>query len=221
MTFLIGNAPSPPKAPGFDRLDLEQPVGWDSPNRNDDVAEVGELLNKVEYLKSGKNDGPTGVYDDRTDKALRSFQHDNGLKVDGLVNPEGQTIRRLGEKTGPDIPMMPPPGPGTTAAEIAAMGRAGPDGRLPKVRAPSPQRPTILEPGFRALTPPAAPHVGDRQAPPKPVVQPPSPGMGPKRLPHPPPSWNPGSTHPRRPRAPTSATGRPGCGLPRPGTRPF
>ena len=67
---------------------------------------------------------------------MRSFQRDNGLKVDGLANPDGPTIRRLGEKTGPDIPMVPPPGPGTTAAEIAALDRAGAGDRPARERSP-------------------------------------------------------------------------------------
>ena len=148
----------------FDWMNPEKPVGRHSPNRNDDVAKVETLLGKAEYLKTDKTVLPTGKYGARTDKALRSFQRDYGLKVDGLVNPGGPTIRRLVDNTFRDDPTVPPPRPRTEAAGSGTGSRAGPDGRLSKVRAPSPPRATLLGPGSGAATPSAAPHVGGQPA---------------------------------------------------------
>ena len=152
----------------FDWMNPEQPVGRDGPNRKDDVARVESLLDHAGHLKIDKTVLPDGKYRARTDRALRAFQSDYGLKVNGLVNPGGPTIRRLVDNTFRDNPKVPPPKPGPAAAG----SRAGPGSQLSKVRTPAPQRGALLAPLARPLTPSAAPHAGGRQMPPKPVVQP-------------------------------------------------
>lgn len=52
--------------------------------RGKEVREVQELLIKLEYLK-GK---PSGVFDKETTQAVRRFQRDRAIEVDGIVGPQ-------------------------------------------------------------------------------------------------------------------------------------
>ena len=148
----------------FDWMNPEKPVGRDGPNRKDDVERVESLLDHAGYLNIDKTVLPSGKYGARTDKAMRAFQRDNGLKVDGLANPGGPTIRRLVDNTFRDDPKAPPPRPVIAAVGSGTRSRAGPGGQLSKVRTPSPPRATLLGHESGRPPPPAAPDVGDRPA---------------------------------------------------------
>lgn len=73
------------------------PSGGD--NTRADVAKVQTLLGKTGYLDLGQ-DGPSGYANPNTDKAIRDFQKDNGLQVDGVLKPGGPTIAKLGGLLG-------------------------------------------------------------------------------------------------------------------------
>jgi len=45
----------------------------------------------------GPTDGPTGYFGSRLNEALMGFQKDHGLRVDGAVTSDGETIRALGQ----------------------------------------------------------------------------------------------------------------------------
>ncbi|NFV81885.1 peptidoglycan-binding domain-containing protein [Magnetospirillum aberrantis] len=64
-----------------------------------DVAKVQTLLGKAGYLDLGQ-DGPSGYANPNTDKAIRDFQKENGLQVDGVLKPGGPTIAKLGGLLG-------------------------------------------------------------------------------------------------------------------------
>ncbi len=52
--------------------------------RGKEVREVQEMLIKLEYLK-GK---PSGIFDKETVQAVRRFQRDRAIEVDGIVGPQ-------------------------------------------------------------------------------------------------------------------------------------
>lgn len=62
------------------------------------VAET--MLGAAGALDLSKTDGPTGYWGLRTEDATKKFQKQNGLKVDGLMNPGGETIRTLAKVAG-------------------------------------------------------------------------------------------------------------------------
>lgn len=77
---------------------LSDAVGPEEPNLRPDVVKVETFLDRTGHLDLARTDGPTGYYGSRVDKSIRDFQRDGGLKVDGLVNPGGPTLRSLGTK---------------------------------------------------------------------------------------------------------------------------
>lgn len=85
--------PEPDARPAFDDpLALAEPVGADGRNRRDDVARIETLLDAAGYLDLDETDGPTGFFGQRLDQAIRRFQKDRGLKIDGAILPGGETI---------------------------------------------------------------------------------------------------------------------------------
>ncbi|NQU58988.1 MAG: peptidoglycan-binding protein [Rhodospirillales bacterium] len=46
-------------------------------------------------MDQGKTDGPTGYFGSRLEDAVNGYQKDGGLKVDGHLNPKGETIGAL------------------------------------------------------------------------------------------------------------------------------
>lgn len=63
--------------------------------RGDDGPAVVEIRAKLARLGLLHDDQPAGSFDDRTDRAVRTFQQARGLRVDGVVGPE--TYRCLDE----------------------------------------------------------------------------------------------------------------------------
>jgi hypothetical protein len=75
---------------------LRGPVGPYKENRRGDVAKVQSLLHDVGYFDANETDGPTGIYAKALmDEPIRKFQEDNGLAVDGFLEPDGETIGQL------------------------------------------------------------------------------------------------------------------------------
>lgn len=72
---------------------LSGAVGIDQANRRADVFKLQTLLYREGYLDAaGPADGWGGDWTNRDDYALRRFQRDNGLSIDGVASPEGETI---------------------------------------------------------------------------------------------------------------------------------
>lgn len=96
----------PEPAPDKEIADLSEPaklgnsVGEQGKNERRDVAKVETMLGKTGSLDLKKTDGPTGYWGMRTNDATRSFQKKHGLKVDGQINPGGETIKTLAKVAG-------------------------------------------------------------------------------------------------------------------------
>ena len=92
--------------PDTEIADIENPaelassVGDSGQNSRRDVAKTEQLLGQAGTLDLKKTDGPTGYWGSRTSDATKAFQKQNGLKVDGQINPGGETIRALGKLAG-------------------------------------------------------------------------------------------------------------------------
>ncbi|WNK00135.1 peptidoglycan-binding domain-containing protein [Thalassospiraceae bacterium LMO-JJ14] len=83
-----------------DASKLSRPVGEQGKNDRRDVAKVETMLGRSGALDLKKTDGPTGYWGERTREATRAFQKQNRLKVDGQINPGGETIRTLAKVAG-------------------------------------------------------------------------------------------------------------------------
>ncbi len=76
-------------------FDLEAGVGAGQGNGPADVRKLQALLHLEGYLDTAATDGPTGLWSSRDDYALRTFQKDNGLAIDGIALPGGETIEAI------------------------------------------------------------------------------------------------------------------------------
>lgn len=101
--------PEPEISNLMDLLNLSESVGATAPNHRRDVAKVESLMDQAGYLDLQQTDGPTGFYGECLKQAVKNFQKDNGLKKDGTVNPNGETVKAIAQ----------------TAAEIPVNKRAG------------------------------------------------------------------------------------------------
>ena len=75
---------------------IRESVGMDGLNARRDVAKVESLLGRVGDLNLAETDGVTGFVGLRMDEAIRRFQKRNRLRVDGQINPGGETLTTLG-----------------------------------------------------------------------------------------------------------------------------
>ncbi|MFN4310174.1 MAG: peptidoglycan-binding protein [Ferrovibrio sp.] len=79
-----------------DRLfDLQSGVGAGQTNRRADVFKLQALLHREGVLDAAATEGPTGYWGGRDDYALRKFQKENGLTIDGYALPDGETIETI------------------------------------------------------------------------------------------------------------------------------
>lgn len=77
-------------------FELSGSVGVGRTNRRSDVFKLQTLLHREGYLDAaGPEDGWGGDWGNRDDYALRRFQRDNGLVIDGIAEPEGETMSTL------------------------------------------------------------------------------------------------------------------------------
>ena len=105
-----------------DLSQIQAPVGLEGRNDRRDVAKVESLLGRAGDLNLAETDGVTGYAGLRLDEAIRQFQKQHHLKVDGQINPGGETITALramlsaengeqptgeGERRKPDEPLIP------------------------------------------------------------------------------------------------------------------
>ncbi len=74
---------------------LSDSVGATGRNRRRDVAKVEKMLSDAGTLDLKQTDGATGYWGMRTADATKAFQKKQGLKVDGQINKDGPTHKRL------------------------------------------------------------------------------------------------------------------------------
>lgn len=77
------------------------PIGRTKRNRHPDIKTVESILDSMGYLDTKKTDGPAGWFGSRIERAIKSFQKDEGLKSDGVINPGGPTERTMVKKVPP------------------------------------------------------------------------------------------------------------------------
>jgi hypothetical protein len=94
-----------------DFFTLGAPVGPGQPNRREDVIKVETILGNTGHHDLARTDGPLGYWGDRQEKAVKSWQEQNRLKIDGLLNPGGPTITSLKQATGGLLSGFKPPTP--------------------------------------------------------------------------------------------------------------
>ena len=83
--------------------------------RRDDVGRVEGVLGRAGIFGGRKRRRP--VFDTRLEIGVRDFQRQKGLRVDGLLNPGGPTIRALGRV------LARPPLKGLLGAVVSANAR--------------------------------------------------------------------------------------------------
>lgn len=74
---------------------LNGAVGAGRANQRGDVFKLQALLHREGMLDAEATGGPTGYWGNRDDAAMRDFQKDGGLKVDGWAAPDGPTLTAL------------------------------------------------------------------------------------------------------------------------------
>lgn len=79
-----------------DLLKLSAPVGRTQKNNPMDVAKVEAIMGATGHLDLSVTDGPTGYFGQRLENAVKEFQKEENLEVDGMLNPKGKTISTAG-----------------------------------------------------------------------------------------------------------------------------
>jgi peptidoglycan hydrolase-like protein with peptidoglycan-binding domain len=93
----------PPKPGSREYLDarklfkLTASIGERGANDRTDVGKLEALLYMAGVFDLDGSNGPTGYYGERLKQAVKAFQKARGLRVDGDVGPEGETIRTLAQ----------------------------------------------------------------------------------------------------------------------------
>ncbi|MFN3399655.1 MAG: lysozyme [Ferrovibrio sp.] len=86
--------------PGFDFGDLfslSGSVGELGDNQRQDVIKTQIMLGETGHFDLGNLGGPTGWPSSDLSRGLRRYQQDRGLTVDGVMLPQGETVRSLGD----------------------------------------------------------------------------------------------------------------------------
>lgn len=76
---------------------LDGPIGNNKDNHPDDVRKTKRNLKNAGYMDEDDQEMESPFITRRMDTGIKSFQRDNGLKVDGIMNPGGETERGLFE----------------------------------------------------------------------------------------------------------------------------
>ncbi|CAA7614335.1 hypothetical protein MTBLM5_130040 [Magnetospirillum sp. LM-5] len=109
-----------------DFFSLGAPVGPGQPNRREDVIKVETILGNTGHHDLAKTDGPLGWWGDRQEKAVKDWQGENGLKVDGMLKPNGPTISSLKQAAGGLLGGFKPPSPDEVDDHHDRLGRGEP-----------------------------------------------------------------------------------------------
>ena len=84
---------------------MRRGVGRDLPNEPSDVAQLELLLGRAGYYDLDRREGPTGWWSPTIEHALRKYQKDAGLTVDGWADANGESVQALtGATTAVDTP---------------------------------------------------------------------------------------------------------------------
>jgi len=105
-----------------DRISIFEGVGNNQTNRKEDVAQIQRGLSSIGLVPKARSFEPSGIIDAETTDALQSLQRRQGLKVDSMLRPGGETERTLnvllsaatkteGKGDGDKEPASPPPPP--------------------------------------------------------------------------------------------------------------
>ncbi|MDH5722970.1 MAG: peptidoglycan-binding protein [Alphaproteobacteria bacterium] len=85
-------------------FELFRTVGNNRENRAEDVFAVKDALSDFGFFDFGSNKAePHGIFTRELDEGIKDFQSQNGLRVDGILKPKGETesaISRMFEKIG-------------------------------------------------------------------------------------------------------------------------
>ena len=87
---------------------LAGPVGNSKKNSSNDVKAVQSLLSFVGLLPQVKQVMPSGILDASDDTAIRTFQRQNNLREDGVLNPGGETETALKKAAQSEEKPTPP-----------------------------------------------------------------------------------------------------------------
>jgi len=79
--------------------DLREAVGEGRSNRPDDVATVERLVGRAGHPPFPLDHEPTGLFSARLRDSVRTFQRRNGLRDDGIVDPDGETFRAMADES--------------------------------------------------------------------------------------------------------------------------
>jgi peptidoglycan hydrolase-like protein with peptidoglycan-binding domain len=94
---------------GDDPFKLQGSVGRSgADNHRPDVAKAETFLGQAGYYQPMTEDGPSGYHNTNLDTAIRDFQRDNGLEVDGMLKPGGPTISALKKTVGGPSDLVQP-----------------------------------------------------------------------------------------------------------------
>ena len=85
------------------RFSLKHTLQQDGFNDPDDVLSVKNALNKTGHYEIPEY-GLTPYHDRDLFKAIKSYQTDWGLTVDGIMHPNGETITSLKDNPGVKTP---------------------------------------------------------------------------------------------------------------------
>lgn len=107
-----------------DRLfDLNDSVGGDKANKQGDVFKLQALLHREGALDATATGGPTGYWSRGSEAALRDFQKQNGLTVDGWAGPGGETISFFRDLYRPPQGLQVPEEEMRQRATVQSVGR--------------------------------------------------------------------------------------------------
>jgi hypothetical protein len=96
-------------------LNLQQPIDRTAPSAPEDVFSVKEMLRKLGYYHPSKFE-ITGITDEQMFDGIKGFQRDEGLAEDGIMKPDGPTVRLLNAASWEKRPGAPKGGrPGKTS----------------------------------------------------------------------------------------------------------
>jgi len=84
-------------------------VGREAANARPDVLRAQTALAEAGYFDTRATEGPTGWYGKPLELAIRRYQKDRGLTVDGYMAPDGETITALRNDAGPALAQRPVP----------------------------------------------------------------------------------------------------------------
>jgi len=105
---------------------LGAPVGPDQPNRRQDVIKVETILGNTGHHDLARTDGPLGYWGERQEMAVKTWQGENDLKIDGLLKPNGPTIASLRKTTEELLGDFKPPPRRRSTSTMPACSRVSP-----------------------------------------------------------------------------------------------